>query len=148
MDEPFRTVYLAALGAWVVALLAAIVAFPLRARRRGRDAAWPGYIVLAPLLDLFGTWAGSAATLALIFGRRGFPFAWAASMTLVVLMITLSLYDRAVLMPSLRAAWKRLDGGTWRRWEEEWSFLYRLATILRCGACAAGVAAVAFGSEA
>jgi hypothetical protein len=98
---------------------------------------------LLPLADLVGTWAGALAAVALFWGRVGFGAAWASALGLVALMATASLYDRAVLLPSLDAAFKRL--GPDARWEDEWRFLWRMGAWGRglTLAMAAGAAACA-----
>jgi hypothetical protein len=45
-------------------------------------------------------------------------------------MATVSLYDRAVLLPSLDASRKKLAADPDPRWESEWRFLWRMAA---CG---------------
>jgi hypothetical protein len=135
-----------ATGAWVGALLSGSIAFPLLLRRLGREGAWPSLRLLMPLLDLLGTWLGTLSAAALLLGRRGFEASWAGALTLVALMVTLSLYDRAVLMPSFEAAFQRLPhAGGKGRWERDWEFLYRLAAGMRIAAllCGLGVLALA-----
>lgn len=143
MNEPWRTVLVFALGLWVGALAVGILATAILFRRLGRDAAWPSYRQLAPLVDLVGTWAGTIAAAALLLGRQGYGFFWAAALLLVALMVTACLYDRAVLMPSLDAAWKRLAAGTEAaKWREDWAFLWRMAGWARAGTLVAGTAAL------
>lgn len=138
MKEPFALLLLVALGAWNGALALGLLALPLLRRRLGREGAWPATRLLAPLLDLLGTWAGALALCALVAGRRGFSASWAASVALVALMVTLSLYDRAVLMPSFEAAFRRL--GVDARWESDFDFLDRLATGMRAATLLCGAA--------
>lgn len=148
MIAPWSLLFLAAVAAWAGAVVLGLLALAILFRRLGRDDAWPSARVLMPLVDLVGTWAGAIAMAALVAGRRGFGFPWAAATTLVALMITLSLYDRAVLMPSLDAAWRRLPHGAGEdRWEGDWSFLYRLSLGMRWSTLAAGIGAGILGIQ-
>ena len=146
LTEPFRVLFLLTLGAWIGVLSLSVLGIALLTRRLGRDDAWPALRTLAPLGDLVGTWAGVIAAAALFLGRRGYGFSWAAALFLVALMVTASLYDRAVLMPSLDAAWKRLRAGTDEaKWEADWRFLWRMADWTRVATLAMGAAALVFG---
>jgi len=147
LTEGWRTTAVAVLAAWTGALALGLPAFALLGRRLGRDRAWQSVRALAPLLDLFGTWAGVLGAAALLLGRRGFGAAWATALGLVALAVTASLYDRAVLMPSLDAAVKRLAApGTAddrARWEADHAFLARMAAaarLLTLGAVAGALA--------
>jgi hypothetical protein len=141
LTEPFRTLVVCLVGAWAGALAVAVLGTPLLVRRRGRDAAWPALRILLALVDVLGTWAAALAAGALFAGRVGFSAAWAGAMGLVALMATASLYDRAVLLPSLDAAHRRLDAGA--AWEDDWRFLWRMAawgraaTLVLAGGAAA-----------
>ena len=139
MSEPFRILFLAVAGAWTAALAVAILLL--------RRAGWERALAVAPVVDLLGTWAGAVAALALLLGRSGYGFAWAAALLLVCLMVTISLYDRAVLMPSLEAARKRLRGGG-EKWEGEWRFLWRLAAWGRAATLLCGAGALVCGALA
>lgn len=144
MSEPWRALFVGATAAWAGALLLATAALALARRREGRDAAWALARRIAPLADLAGTWLGSAAVLALILGRRGFGPAWAAATLLLCLMLTACLYDRAVLVPSLDAAWRKLSHGEDReRWERDFAFLWRMAAWGRAATLAMALAALA-----
>jgi len=112
-------------------------------QRVGRDAAWPYVRRIVPLIDLVGTWAGTIAGAALLFGREGgYSLRWAGALGLVALMVTISLYDRAVLMPSLDAAFRRLAADGDPRWESDWRFLWRMASWGRALTLLMAVAAV------
>ena len=147
MTAPFRILFLSALGVWIVALALGIGGIAWLVRRRGRDAAWPAIHTLAPLVDLLGTWAGVVASAALLLGRVGYGWPWAAALGLVALMVTASLYDRAVLLPSLDAARKRLQAapGESDKWERDWRFLWRMAGIARAATLAMAVGALVLG---
>jgi hypothetical protein len=147
LTEPFRILFVFVLGAWIAALVIGIGGIAWLVRRRGRDAAWRAIHTLAPLVDLFGTWAGVLAAGALLLGRVGYGWPWAAALGLVALMVTFSLYDRAVLLPSLGAALKRLQAasGDTDKWERDWRFLWRMAGIARAATLAMGVAALVAG---
>lgn len=147
MTEPFRILFAAALGAWIVALAVGIGGIAWLARRRGREGAWPAIHTLAPTVDLVGTWAGGIAAAALLLGRVGYGWPWAAALGLVAMMVTASLYDRAVLLPSLDAAWRRLGAPSDEadKWERDWRFLWRLAGLARAATLAMGLAAWAAG---
>lgn len=146
MSEPYRALFLAALALWLAAL--ALLSLALR-RAPGRERAWALMERFAPRTDLAGTWLGALAALALLLGRAGFSAAWAAALLLTCLMLTAGLYDRAVLLPSLAAAWKRLHlGGDPERWEGEWCFLWRMAAWTRAATVLAGAAALGCGALA
>ncbi len=127
MTEPARLLFLLFVGMWVGVIELASLAVPLLVRRLGREAAWPALHPLLALADLQGMWAGAVGAAVLFFGRTGYGPAWALAMGLVALMVTASLYDRAVLLPSLDASHKRLAAGPDPRWESEWRFLWRMA---------------------
>ena len=146
LTEPFRAIFVLSLGAWIGVLSLSILGISLLTRRLGRDDSWPAIRNLAPLADLAGTWAGALAAIALFFGRRGYSFSWAAALFLVAIMVTASLYDRAVLLPSLDAAWKRLRAGAdAEKWEADWRFLWRMAAWARAATLAMGAGALVFG---
>jgi hypothetical protein len=149
VSEPFRAILLCAVSAWAGALLLLGTTLALAARREGLDAAWALARRAAPAADLLGTWALAAAALALLLGREGLDPAWAGALLLVCLMFAWSLYDRAALLPSLDASWKRLSHAAEReRWEREFAFLWRLAAwgrratlLMAAGALACGALA-------
>jgi hypothetical protein len=141
LTDVARLVFLGLVGAWAGAVALAILRVRVLVRRRGRGAAWPAVRTLLPLADLVGTWAGALAAAALLWGRVGFGAAWAAALGLVALMATASLYDRAVLLPSLDAAFKRLPADP--RWEDEWRFLWRMGAWGRGVTLAMAVGAAA-----
>ena len=148
MNEPGRTLFVVAVAAWAGVLVLAILAARLLLRRLGRREAWPALRIVLPLADLAGTWAGALAAAGLFWGRRGYGWGWATALGLVCLMATASLYDRAVLMPSLEAAWKRLEGAEERggdaaKWESEWRFLLAMAAWGRGGSLACAALALA-----
>jgi len=128
----WQSLFLVAAGAWAGGAAFGIGGISLMLRRLGIDRAWPAIRVWAPWLDLFGTWAGALSIVALAMGRRGFSPFWAGAMLCCALGVTAGLYGRAVLMPSLDAAFKR-----WRHEPDkadrqaEWMFLWRLATGTR-----------------
>ena len=70
MRPPFDFFYFLATGSWVGASIFVAVALPLLRRRLGEAAAWNVSRTLLPLLDLFGTWAGTLAALALWLGKE------------------------------------------------------------------------------
>ena len=150
MRPPFDFIYFLATGGWVGASLFVILAVPLLRRRLGEAAAWDVSRTLLPLLDLFGTWAGTLAALSLWLGKEpGINAPWAVSMGLLAVMVTFALYHRAVLVPSLDSAFRRLgEGDEQAQWREEWSFLERMSLCLRYGTLLAGVATIVLGSEA
>jgi hypothetical protein len=147
VNEPGRTLFVAALCAWIGILAVTMLAARLLERRLGRRGAWPALRIVLPLSDLAGTWAGTVAVVALFLGRRGYTWGWATAVGLVCLMVTASLYDRAVLMPSLEAAGKRLDAAEGAadeaRWESDRHFLVLMAAWARGGSLAAAVGALA-----
>jgi hypothetical protein len=147
LTAPFRIVFVSALGVWVVVLALGIGGIAWLARRRRRDAAWPAIHTLAPLVDLVGTWAGVFAVGALLLGRIGYGLPWAAALGLVALLVTASLYDRAVLLPSLDAAFKRLQAASSEtdKWERDWRFLWRMAGVARAATLAMAVGALVLG---
>lgn len=128
MSEPWRTIFMLAVGGWLGALAFGILSLRRLLRRRPLDVAWPAARVIIPVIDLIGVWVGSAAVLALWLGRRGYTLAWALAMGLLAVMLAASLYDRAVLMPSMDAAYKRLGHGDW---EADWRFLWRMSGVIR-----------------
>lgn len=127
MTETARLLFLLFVGTWAGAVAIACLAVPLLVRRLGRDASWPALHPLLALADVHGAWAGAASAIVLLVGRTGYGVAWAVAMGLVALMVTASLYDRAVLLPSLDAATKRRAADPDPRWESEWRFLWRMA---------------------
>lgn len=127
MSEGARVLLVLLLGMWAGVVGLAALAVPLLVRRLGRDRAWPALHPLLALADVLGMWAGSLAAIALLVGRTGYGWAWAVALGLVAVMATASLYDRAVLLPSLDAATKRLAADSDPRWESEWRFLWRMA---------------------
>jgi len=148
MSPPFGALFFLAAGAWVGALLHAALGATLLERRLGRAQAWRASSATFPLVDLLGAWAGAIAAVAVVLGRSGFSLPFAAILTMLALMFALSLYDRAVLVPYLDAADKRLEHGADReKWESDWKFLSRLATLLRLATLAMGAAVVALGTR-
>jgi len=133
------------MGAWIGALVLGTLAIRFWMRRLGRERTWDALQLFAPLLDLTGTWAGALAAIALWFGRVGFGGCWAGALGLVALMVTASLYDRAVLMPSLEAAHKRLGAAGDEKWERDWAFLWRMAGGARLATLLMGVSALVLG---
>lgn len=127
MNETARLLFLLLVGTWAGVLELATLAVPLLLRRLGRAAAWPSLHPLLAFVDVQGMWAGAAGAVVLFAGRTHFGAAWAIAMGLVALMVTASLYDRAVLLPSLDAAMKRMAADPDPRWESEWRFLWRMA---------------------
>ena len=119
MTQFWAILFLAVAGSWVGALLFGM--FALRLLRHDMH-------VLAPLVDLFGTWVGAAGIVLLAMGRVGYSWEWATAVFACALGITAGLYDRAVLMPSLLAAHKRVEAEPDEpKWAEEWQFLWRMA---------------------
>jgi hypothetical protein len=127
VNETARLLVVLVVGTWAGAVGVTCLAVPLLVRRLGREPAWPALHPLLALVDVVGMWAGALAAVLLLVGRSGFGIAWAAALGFVALMVTASLYDRAVLLPSLDAATKRLAPGPDPRWESEWRFLWRMA---------------------
>jgi hypothetical protein len=144
VTAPWGSVFLVAAGAWMGVLAFGMGGIALLVRRAGIERAWPALRVWAPWLDLFGTWAGAIAVAALALGRRGIGAPWAAAVVCCALGVTAGLYGRAVLMPSLDAAFKRMrhapDDG---KWGSDWAFLWRMATAARALALVATAAAIA-----
>ncbi len=132
MSQPWAGVFLGVSFVWIGVILTGMFALRALLRRAGRAQAWPAVHKLIPWVDLVGTWLGTVGVIALGMGRQGYPFEWAACMGLFAVMITVSLYDRAVLMPSLDAAFKRTGGGDDPdKWEQNWRFLWRMSAAGR-----------------
>jgi len=149
LSDPWRIVFVAVLGAWIGILVACVLALRLLRLRLSPAESWSVARQISPLTDLLGTWIGGLAILALAVGREGFGLEWAAAILLLALMVTASLYDRAVLMPSLEAAQRRIDHGEdVERWQGEWRFLVRMATWGRAATLAAGLGALLLGVSA
>lgn len=127
MNENARLLFLLFVGMWAGVLELATLVVPLLVRRLGREAAWPALHPFLALADLQGMYAGVLGAAVLFLGRTGYGLPWAVAMGLVALMVTASLYDRAVLLPSLDASMKKLAAGPDPRWETEWRFLWRMA---------------------
>ena len=117
MSTGWLVVLLAALGVWAAALVAG---FFLDRRS-------------TPAVDLVGAWCGTVAAVALLLGRAGgFRVAWAGALLLVAMMVAAGLYDRAVVMPSLDAAHKRMEhGANDPRFERDRAFLRRMSSAMR-----------------
>ena len=149
MSDPWRILFVAAVGAWIGILALGMFALGLLRRRLSRDESWAVARQLVPLMDLLGTWTGGLAIVALALGREGLNAAWASAIVLLALMVTASLYDRAVLMPSLEAAHLRIrHGEETERWEGEWRFLSRMAALGRAATLVAGAVALLLGVSA
>ena len=131
MSAGWLIVLLVALGTWAAALVAG---FFLRHRA-------------APAVDLIGAWCGTVAAVALLLGRvGGFRFAWAAALLLVAMMVAAGLYDRAVVMPSLEAARKRLEhGANDPKFERDRAFLRRMSVTIHAASLAGVIGAAACG---
>jgi len=127
MNDSGRLLFVLFVGMWAGGVDLAARAGPGLVRRLGRERAWPALHPLLALADVRGMWAGALGAAVLFLGRTGYGWAWATAMGLVALMITVSLYDRAVLLPSLDASFKRLAADPDPRWESEWRFLWRMA---------------------
>jgi len=127
MNDSGRLLFVLFVGMWAGVVDLAALAVPVLVRRLGRERAWPALHPLLALADVLGMWAGALGAAVLFLGRTGYGWAWATAMGLVALMITVSLYDRAVLLPSLDASFKRLAADPDPRWESEWRFLWRMA---------------------
>lgn len=127
MSDNARLLFILFVGIWAGVVDLAALAVPLFVRRLGREGAWPAVHPLLALADVLGVWAGALAAIALFLGRAGYGWAWALAMGLIALMVTVSLYDRAVLLPSLDASMKRLAADPDPKWESEWRFLWRMA---------------------
>ncbi len=145
MTAPYDVLLRIVTGTWIAAVvLCAVLLY--RTTRRPRDEAWAAVRVLLPVLDLFGVWAGTAALVLLFFGRSGYDFAWAASVFLIALMIFFTLYDRAVLVPYMERAIKRLgQGERVESWRADWSFLVRLSAACQLGVLGSGIAVLLLG---
>ena len=89
-------------------------------------------IMVARQLTYFSAWEKDhghrcdlEAGMAKLLGAR---VAWAAALLLVALMVAAGLYDRAVLMPSLEAAFKRSEhGAADPKFERDRAFLWRMS---------------------
>jgi len=127
VSDDARLLFVLFVGIWAGVVDLAALAVPLLLRRLGRDRAWPAVHPLLALADVLGVWAGALAAIMLFLGRAGYGWAWALAMGLVALMVTVSLYDRAVLLPSLDASMERLLADPDPKWESEWRFLWRMA---------------------
>ena len=127
MSDDARLLFVLFVGIWAGIVDLAALAVPLLVRRLGRDRAWSAVHPLLALADVLGVWAGALGAIALFLGRAGYGWAWALAMGLIALMVTVSLYDRAVLLPSLDASMKRLLADPDPKWESEWRFLWRMA---------------------
>ncbi len=127
MSESHRLPFVLFVGMWAGVVGLAALAVPLLVRRLGRECAWTAIHPMLALADVLGVWAGALGAVVLFLGRTGYGWAWATAMGLVALMATVSLYDRAVLLPSLDAATKRVLADPDPRWESEWRFLWRMA---------------------
>lgn len=138
---PFAHVaFVVAMGAWAAALLAGVLAFRGQGVQDARRVVRRG----APVLDLAGTWLGAIAALILVLGRVGYTFGWAAALGLDALMVTAALYDRAVLLPSLASALRRIGVGTdAERWESDFRFLWRMQAWTRAAMLAMALTAIA-----
>ncbi len=145
VTPPYDTLLRIVIAVWVAAVVVCAVLL-YRIIRRPRDEAWAAGRVLLPVLDLIGVWVGSAAVLLLFLGRSGYDFAWAASVFLVALMIFFTLYDRAVLVPYMERAIKRLGQGELAgSWRADWSFLVRLSAACHVGVLVSGIAVLLLG---
>jgi hypothetical protein len=135
LSTGWLVVLLFALGIWGAAL---VTGFFLS--RRGSWSA-------APAVDLIGAWCGTVAAVALLLGRAGgFRFAWAGALLLVAMMVAAGLYDRAVVMPSLEAAHKRLEhGGNDPKFERDRAFLRRLSATIHVASLLGVIGAAACG---
>ena len=133
MRAPFDLIYLLATGVWAGALAYLTIAVPILGKRLGRRPAWQATRALLALADLLGTWVGTIAVGCLWLGRHhGFRTPWAVCLGTIALMIALALYHRAVLIPSLDAAFKRLGAGDEDpKWGRDWHFLWRMSQGLR-----------------
>ena len=112
MNEPWISILLGALAAWV--LVVGVGTFAVHRRRH--VAAW---------VDLLGVWAGAVSAVALGLGRAGFLSAWASAVLLVAVAVTATLYDRAVILPSIEAAEKRT--GHDAKWARDERYLWRMS---------------------
>jgi len=137
VSTAFATSFCIVAAVWAVILLVGMVAI----RRRGMEGSLS---LLIPGLDLAGMWIGTIAVLLLAFGRLGFQAMWAGALFSCAFGITAGLYDRAVLVPSLRAAQKRRRADPDNpKWAEEWSFLARLGGGTRVVTLLCVIAAIA-----
>ncbi|MHC4953417.1 MAG: hypothetical protein ACYTGZ_05965 [Planctomycetota bacterium] len=144
MTEPWRSIFFVVCAAWAGSLVYGIGHIARMLRRDGVLGAWPALRVWAPGLDLFGTWAGAAAIASLAMGRVGVSAGWAGAMLCAALGVTAGLYDRAVLVPSLDAAFKRLEHEPGEeKWQQEWRFLWRMASGARALTLALALVAIA-----
>jgi hypothetical protein len=130
VNENARLLFLLFVGVLAGTVELAMLYAPLVVRRLGREAAWPALHPFLALADLLTMYAGAIGAMLLFFGRTGYGLPWAVAMGLAALVVTASLYDRAVLLPSLDASHRRLAAGPDPRWESEWRFLWRMAA---CG---------------
>ena len=132
--------FVVVMGAWAAALLAGVLSF----RGAGVQDARRTVRRRAPLLDLAGTWLGAIAAVVLVFGRVGYTFGWATALGLDALMVTAALYDRAVLLPSLASALRRIAAGSEpERWESDFRFLWRMSAWTRAAMLAMALTAIA-----
>ncbi len=132
MSQPWASVFVGVSFVWTGVILTGMFALRALLRRSGREQAWPAVHKLIPWVDLIGTWLGTVGVIALALGRAGYTFEWASCMGLFAVMITVSLYDRAVLMPSLDAAFKRTGKGEQHeKWEQNWRLLWRMSAVGR-----------------
>ena len=137
VTELYRSLFVAVAG-----LLTGLLLYSLIASRRGRDR-WTHLRVLLPVVDLVGTWLGAAGVVALFLGRVAYTVHWAVAMGLFAMMIAVTLYQRAVLLPSLESAYKRMQAG--EEWEADWRFLWRMGVIGRAFTAASVLAALVCG---
>jgi len=129
LSHGWLVVLLVALCGWAVALVVGTLVIRKRFGELGRLGAWPRIRTLVPTVDLIGAWCGTVAAIALLVGRQGgFRLPWAGALLLVAMMVAAGLYHRAVLVPSLEAAWKRLEhGAPDPKFEQDWAFLWRMS---------------------
>ena len=136
MNEPWISILLIALAVWLLVLLVGI--FLVSGRRK-----------VAAIIDVAGAWAGAISGASLGLGRSGFTALWAVALLLVAVAVTASLYDRAVLLPSIEAAGRRADHE--ERWRRDERYLWRLShgarvlTLLLVGAALWAVAILGIG---
>ena len=137
MSTGFAIAVLVVASLWVVAVAAGMVAIHRRGLERSLSS-------LAPGVDLAGTWFGAASIGLLAYGRLGFTMLWAGAMFACAMGVTAGLYDRAVLVPSLRAALKRLRADPDNpKWASDWAFLARLGAGTRFATLVCAAAAIA-----
>ena len=135
MTSIWAILFLAVAGGWAGALVLGMLAMRLLRH---------DIFVLAPLVDLFGTWAGAIGIGLLAVGRVGYSWQWALAVFVCALGVTAGLYDRAVLMPSLQAARKRVEAEPQEpKWASEWRFLWRMAGWSRAVTLLSILAAIA-----